>query len=217
MEDPEQARAYSEADFGAAHDGVVDHLLARWPEAATEARTVVDLGCGPADVTARLARALPQARVVGVDAGPRMLALGRERISQLGLQDRVTLRQLHLPAPDAELTELGTFDLVASNSLLHHLADPGALWAAVDALGGSGARVHVVDLLRPDEDEAVDRLVATYAAGEPAVLVEDFRHSLRAAHRPDEVVAQLRAAGLDRVLAVEVVSDRHLLVHGRLP
>ena len=50
--------------------------------------------------------------------------------------------------------------------------------------------------------------------GDPEVLRQDFRNSLIAAYRPDEVRAQLAAAGLAH-LAVEQVTDRHLLVTGR--
>jgi SAM-dependent methyltransferase len=216
MEAPEQAQAYSEADFAPAHDAVVAMLIERQPEAADQVERALDLGCGPADVTVRLARALPRAQLVGIDAGSRMLALGRERVAREDLDARVRLLEVHLPADD-RLSDLGPFDLVASNSLLHHLAEPGALWSAVSAAGRPGAIVHVVDLLRPPDVATVDRLVGTYAAGEPDVLVEDFRASLKAAYRLAEVEDQLRASGLDRHLAVEQVSDRHLLVHGRLP
>jgi SAM-dependent methyltransferase len=217
MEDLQQATAYSDADFAAPHQAVVEHLLERRPTAPADVRTVVDLGCGPADVTVRFARALPGARVVGLDAGPTMLALGRARVERLGVDDRVELHQLHLPADDTVLAGFGRFDMVVSNSLLHHLHDPRSLWHAVTALGAPGAVVHVVDLRRPTHHHEVDRLVATHADGEAPVLVEDFRRSLLAAYRPDEVEAQLVAAGLDGTLRVEVVSDRHLLVHGRLP
>lgn len=215
MEGPEQARAYSEADFAAAHDRVVDLLVERVP-AALDAARAVDLGCGPADVTARLATALPTTAFVGVDAGPRMLALGRERVARLGLAHRVELRPARLPLGGDDVHGLGSFDLVVSNSLLHHLDDPTSLWAAIGSLAAPGAVVHVVDLLRPVDDEAVDALVRAHAAGEPEVLVDDFRRSLRAAYRVEEVREQLAAAGLDGVLGVEQVSDRHLLVQGRL-
>jgi len=46
--------------------------MARVPLA--EARTVYDLGCGPGNVTRLLAERWPQARVIGVDASPEMLA-----------------------------------------------------------------------------------------------------------------------------------------------
>ena len=214
MEEPEQARAYSDADFAAPHQALVDDLLRRHPSLPERTRRVVDLGCGPADVTARLAGALPDATIVGIDAGPVMLALGRERIAALGLTDRVALAEMHLPATDAALADLGRFDLVASNSLLHHLDDPATLWATVRALAAPGAVAHVFDLRRPTDDNTVDALVERHARDEPAVLREDFRASLRAAYRVAEVEAQLSAAGLVADLRVEPVGDRHLVVTG---
>lgn len=217
MEDPEQARAYSDADFTAPHDAVVADLLARHPSLRDAgAARIVDLGCGPADVLARMAAALPGASFVGIDAGPVMLGLGRERIARLRLAPRVALVELHLPAAADALATLSTFDAVVSNSLLHHLDDPSVLWATVRALGAPGAAVHVFDLRRPADDETVDTLVERYARDEPPVLREDFRASLRAAYRTDEVTAQLVAAGLAHDLHVEPVGDRHLVVTGEL-
>ncbi|MGE0879640.1 MAG: trans-aconitate 2-methyltransferase [Acidimicrobiia bacterium] len=216
MEDPDQARAYSEADFAAPHQAVVDDLLRRQPTLTSRLVRAIDLGCGPADVTCRLALALPEAEIVGVDGGPRMLALGQERIERLGLADRVRLQQLYLPASNRARDELGRFELVLSNSLLHHLVDPLVLWATIRDVAADGAIVHVVDLRRPDDDDAVDRLVRQYADGEPPVLVDDFRASLRAAYRQDEVRAQLRECGLAAQLHVEAVGDRHLVVSGAI-
>lgn len=39
--------------------------------------SVVDLGCGPGSLSQRLAGALPEVRVVGVDADPLLLGLGQ--------------------------------------------------------------------------------------------------------------------------------------------
>ena len=46
------------------------------------------------------------------------------------------------------------------------------------------------------------------------MLKEDFYNSLLAAFTPAEVEDQLAAAGLS--LEIETISDRHLLVSGRL-
>ncbi len=56
-------------------------LLARVP--LTEARDVVDLGCGPGNSTELLAARYPQARIVGIDASEAMLASARERLPRL--------------------------------------------------------------------------------------------------------------------------------------
>jgi 2-polyprenyl-3-methyl-5-hydroxy-6-metoxy-1,4-benzoquinol methylase len=212
MDDAAQARAYSEADFAEPHEAFVDHVLARFPELARADVRVLDLGCGPADVTARVARRLTQAHIVGVDGSEPMLALGRERLAAAGLDSRVELRCALLP--DDRLTGDGPFDVVVSNSLLHHLHDPAVIWDAVATLAAPAAPVVVMDLRRPADAATVDALVERYAAGEPDVLVADFGASLHAAFTPEEVEAQLAAAGLGH-LAVEVVSDRHLVVSGR--
>jgi SAM-dependent methyltransferase len=208
MDDPEQARAYSDADFAEAHDAFVAHIHAKF---GAVVGVVLDAGCGSADPTVRFALANPGARVVGVDAGVNMLALGRARVAAAGLADRVALE--HRRLPDESLLER-RFDAVISNSLLHHLLDPLTLWQLVARCARPGAPVAVMDLARPVSRAAVDALVARYAGDAPPVLQRDFRNSLCAAYREREVASQLEQAGLPG-FAVEQVSDRHLLVHGR--
>jgi ubiquinone/menaquinone biosynthesis C-methylase UbiE len=210
MDDPAHARAYSEADFSGPHGAFVDEFWRRFPELTTRSFDGIDLGCGPADVTVRFARAHPHARVVGIDASEPMLELGRERVVSEGLDDRVALERGHLPDVDLPST---TFDAVVSNSLLHHLADPADLWSTVALVARPGAAVFVMDLCRPVSDADVEALVDRYASDEPDLLRHDFRASLRAAYRPDEVAAQLTAASLS--FDVEPLGDRHLVVWGR--
>ena len=107
------------------------------------------------------------------------------------------------------------YDLVISNSLLHHLPEPGILWDAVKRLGKPGARVVVMDLARPESEQRAWELVETYSGQEPTLLKTDFHHSLCAAYRPEEVREGLVAAGLG-CLRVERVSDRHWLVTGSI-
>lgn len=207
MDEPEQARAYAAADFSEPHEAFVDHFVARFPGFA--AGRVADLGCGPADVTLRFARRLPQVSVLGIDGAEAMLALGREAVRRAGLGHRVELRLSRLQAALP-----GGFDAVISNSLLHHLHEPMVLWRAVRALAAAGAPVMVMDLMRPSSPQEAQALVATYAADAPPVLKRDFLASLHAAFRVEEVKAQLAEAGLGH-FAVEAASDRHLLAWGR--
>jgi 2-polyprenyl-3-methyl-5-hydroxy-6-metoxy-1,4-benzoquinol methylase len=209
MDEPEQARAYAEADFASAHDRFVAHIGRRFGQLRGEA---LDLGCGPADPTVRLVRANPALAVVAVDAGPVMLSLAGERIEKEGLSDRIRLERRRLPDPSLAGRR---FDVVVSNSLLHHLADPLDLWRAVAGCAKPGAVVAVMDLHRPPDLAAVDRLVAEHAGTAPPVLQADFRNSLLAAYRVSEVERQLAEAGLGGI-SVEALDDHHLFAGGRL-
>ncbi len=105
---------------------------------------------------------------------------------------------------------------MASNSLLHHLHDPQVLWRTVVELAAPGAVVYIRDLRRPATAAAAEDLLAHHLSSAPAVLQRDFLASLHAAFRPEEVAAQLEAAGLGG-LRVEPLDDRYLEVWGRLP
>jgi ubiquinone/menaquinone biosynthesis C-methylase UbiE len=210
MEEDEQARAYAEADFDEAHSRFIALFQEHFPD-ITEG-TVLDLGCGPGDITFRFARAHPRASVHGVDGSDAMLHYGRVALAEdPKLARRVQFITGFLPG--AALPQ-DSYDAVISNSLLHHLHDPSVMWDSVRKFAAKGAPVYVMDLMRPDSDQDVDRLVETYAGGEPEVLRRDFHASLKAAFTIPEVTEQLRKAGLAH-LNVRPVSDRHLLVTGR--
>ncbi len=211
MNDAEQARAYAEADFAEPHERFVDLFTERHSDYTPT--QVLDLGCGPGDVTMRFARRFGSTRVVGVDGSPAMLAAGQPVLKrEPALAARIDLVQGYLPG--AALPS-GPYDAVISNSLLHHLDDPLVIWNAIKAHGAAGARVFVMDLMRPDSRATAEAMVEQHAAGEPEVLRHDFFHSLLAAYTIDEVQQQLAQVEL-QALTVEAISDRHLIVHGRL-
>ena len=155
-------------------------------------------------------RAFPAWRVDAVDGSPAMIAAGRAAAVAAGLHDRIEFREVRLPdgVPPRQ-----SYDLLLSNSLLHHLADPAVLWSSLRRWSGPATRVFIMDLMRPASQLDARALVDRHAAGEPAVLRTDFYNSLLAAYRPGEVEAQLKAASLSD-LAIEIISDRHFIVWG---
>ena len=209
MDDPDQARAYARADFSAPHEAFVEHFAQCFLR--HRPRRVLDLGCGPADVTVRFARAYPYCEVTGFDGSAAMLALAHEAVRRARMARRIRLKKIRLPAARPGLA----FDTLISNSLLHHLHDSQVLWRAMKEYGQSRAAVFVMDLRRPDTRAQAGRLVDQYAGTEPEVLKRDFFNSLLAAYRPEEITAQLRQAQLSR-LHVQAVGDRHIMVHGYL-
>lgn len=209
MEEVDQVQAYAAADFSSSDQAAVTRILELWAteEATASPRRIVDLGCGPGNLTIPLAERLPEAEVVGLDGSAAMLAEAQRRCPG----SRPEFRSATLPELPAAL---GRFDLLVSNSLLHHLHDPAVLWDAISALAAPGALVVVKDLRRPADPGEVDRLVQRHASSAPPVLQRDYRASLHAAFRPEEVREQLRQAGLR--LQVQPLEDRYLEVWGRL-
>ena len=210
----EQARAYAAADFSASDQAFMERLRQLFPDGLGQ--RLVDLGCGPGNISFRLARANPEAAVLAVDGAPAMLDLAREQLQrelrhQPLLAERLRFVEAVLPDP----TLPGGASAVLSNSLLHHLHDPQVLWRSLRPLTAPGAAVCGKDLRRPACLADAEALRALHLADAPPVLQHDYLASLQAAFTPEEVSAQLSAAGLG-CLQVAALEDRYLEVWGRL-
>lgn len=211
MDDGAQARAYAGADFGEPHQHFIALFRDRFPQLEL-AGEVLDLGCGPCDITRRFAQAFPQASLHAVDGAMAMLELAQAINRREGLADRIEL--VHATLPGLELPQRH-YHTIISNSLLHHLHDPHVLWNTLQQVAKPFANVFVMDLIRPESEQQVRAIVEQYAAGEADILRHDFYYSLCAAFTPEEVTQQLQEHSLSQ-LHLEVVSDRHMIIFGTL-
>lgn len=203
-----EAEAYAKADFADVNQAFVERLLEL---AGSRSRAAaLDLGTGPADIAIRLARARPHWRIVAVDASGAMLAHAREAVEQAGLSARI-----ELVLADAKATPFPAqaFDVIFSNSILHHVTEVDLFWRELKRLAKSGASFFLRDLARPASKKAARRIVQLYAENEPELLQEEYYRSLLSAYTPEEVRLQLEEAGLT-TLQVAMVTDRHLDVFG---
>ena len=86
---------------------------------------LLDVGCGPATITADLAERVAPGRVVGLDAASGALEAARATLAERDLPAGVELTDgdiMSLPFDD------GTFDVAHAHQVLQHLSDPvGAL------------------------------------------------------------------------------------------
>lgn len=103
--------------FAAARQRPAVELLARVPERPFA--SILDLGCGPGNVTQLLAERWPTAAITGVDASPDMLAAARRTVPAA----RFVAADLNAWAPDDR------HELIFSNAALHWLPDHPALFA----------------------------------------------------------------------------------------
>ncbi len=211
MDNKLQVQAYADADFADANQRFVSLVQAQ--QLALNG-SALDLGCGPAGITLALAASLPGWRICGLDAGANMLATARDNAKKMPeeVQSRLSFVLGHLPDHGLQGE---AFDLLLSNSLLHHLPDPLSLWQSLTGLGHSGSVVVVMDLFRPESQRVLDNLVSEYAGNEPEILQIDFANSLFAAWTISEVEQQLHQCELQH-FSVRAISDRHMAITGVL-
>lgn len=212
MVDEAQAQAYASADFSAPHDMFIRYYkdIFTAPEAGSH---ILDLGCGTADISIRFAQAFPDCQVHAVDGASQMLAYGKRAISAARLNKRIQLIQGYLP-DDVTLPH-SDYPVIISNSLLHHLHQADVLWQSIRRFAQPTCAVFIMDLMRPESAERAQELVDLHATGEAHILRRDFYNSLCAAFLPQEIQQQLSAAGLEQ-LQIKIISDRHLLIYGRI-
>jgi SAM-dependent methyltransferase len=79
---------------------------------------VVDLGCGPGSLSARLAAALSNVEIVGVDADPLLLGLG---VANTGPRVRLVEADLGYPSWPERTGLTGPWDAAVSSTALHWL------------------------------------------------------------------------------------------------
>ena len=209
MIEQEKVEAYENADFEEPHSNFIALIRTCFPEASAF-KSVLDLGSGAGDIVLRFAKEYSDAHIDAVEGSEEMLDFAKILISRYsGLSERVTFIYSNIQDFRTEKN----YDLIMSNSLLHHLQDPSHFWEKIREVSKPGTRILIMDLMRPVSIEEAQELKRRYTRGEPEVLKRDFYNSLLAAFEIDEVRAQIASAGLEN-LEIKKVSDRHLIVFG---
>lgn len=200
--DGDEDAAYVRADFSEVNAAFVARLL----EVAGKRvhSNAIDLGAGPGDIALRVARARPEWTVTAFDLSSVMIDTARQVTRDASVTN---VQVLQGNAADTKLPA-HSFDVIFTNSLLHHVGDAPQLWREIKRLAAPGAAIFLRDLFRPESVERARELVELHTAGHSPQQKELFFRSLLAAYTPDEVRAQVAGAGLS--LRVATVTDRHV-------
>lgn len=196
MDEADEAEAYMDA-AGQVHlarldAGWVDAILS-WTSRGP--KRVLDVGTGGGQIPALLASRRPEWRIWGVDRSWAMLSVGRPENARAATRARRSARPFRLalaaadarrlPAPDA------AFDLVLSNSLLHHLPDPTAVLNEIARMAGPTGRVLLRDLRRPSRI-AYRAHLAWHGRRYGGVMRRLYEASVGAAFTPPELALLVR-------------------------
>jgi len=203
----EEAVDYDSMDHGEVNRLFVADLLAASPPQGE----ILDLGTGTAQIPIELCRRSPAARVLAVDAAAHMIEVARRNVARAGLSDRIRLERIdakRLPYGD------GTFAAAISNSIVHHVPRPRDVLAEAWRVVAPGGLIFFRDLLRPDDEAALRRLLDAYAAGANQHQRQMLADSLHAALTVEEI-RQIVAEFGQPAGSVHATSDRHWTWAGR--
>jgi ubiquinone/menaquinone biosynthesis C-methylase UbiE len=113
---------------------------------------ILDLGCGPGQLTRLMARAAgPAGRVLGIDRSGDQLAEARRAIDAAGETAQVEFREGDVMALSLDETEWDSFDVAHARFLLEHVPDPLAVVRAMVRAVKPGGRI----VLEDDEHEVL--------------------------------------------------------------
>lgn len=165
---------------------------------------IADLGCGQGFSTIALARAYPDAHVVGIDLDASSIDDARANARDV----RVPVRFVHDDA--SEVSRQGPFDAIVILESLHDFARPVEILAAARAALAPGGSVLVVDEKVQDEFTApgdrVERLMYGWSISHclPSQRAEPDSASLGTVLRAERVRELAAAAGFSRVDVADV-------------
>jgi ubiquinone/menaquinone biosynthesis C-methylase UbiE len=201
MDTPEEARDYDAMDHSTVNRVFVADFLAVWAGSGR----VLDVGTGTAQIPIELCRQNASVSVVAIDLAEEMLRVGRQNVRHAGFESRITLERR-----DAKQMpyERGSFAAVISNSIIHHIPEPGAVIGEMVRVVKPGGTIFVRDLLRPTDLPTLKHIVATYAGDANAHQQKMFAESLHAALSLQEIRDLVAQHGHDPA-RVRQTTDRH--------
>lgn len=209
MLEPEQVKAYANADFDEPHSMFIE-FFKKCFSVKMPSGNILDLGCGPGDITFRFAREFRNTKIDAVDGSEPMIGYAKKILNKRSeFIERIDFYRSMIE----DFRPQRRYDFIISNSLLHHMNEPCKFWSAVAENSDSGTCVFIMDLVRPAEVADAANLVKMYASGEPEILKKDFFNSLIASFTPSEVRKQLQNAGITGFKVV-AAGDRHQYIYG---
>lgn len=182
------ASAATQAYLDAVDDTLVEQVLCFGPLKGW----LLDLGTGPGCIPLKIARRSPELRVVGVDRSLPMVQEARRAAAR----EKLDGRAFFMLTDAARLSfRSAFFDAVISNSLLHHLPDPVAVFNEMARVAKPEGLVLLRDLRRPSR-LAFPLYVRWHGRHYSGTMRKLYGDSVRAAYTARELGELLQGSAL---------------------
>ena len=203
MEQKEQAYAYANADFSNSNELFLEKLFEFC--SITDETKILDVGCGDGEIPIEIYKKT-KSKITVLDGSSAMLDELSKKMKASNVDDIKIIQQRY---EDTHLTEK-SFDILISNSVLHHVKCPKKFWEKSFNLVRQQGHIVLMDLFRPSDEHELLTILDKYGGSNP-ILLNDFENSLRAAYTPHEVEGQL-CSFPSISSSVKAISDRHFFV-----
>lgn len=192
MGDADEVEAYASAAGQSYLDAIDNTLVDQVVSLGRASGWLLDIGTGPGGIPLKIAARLPQLRVVGVDYSVNMIRAAHRAAAERGLAGRARFLAgdaCRLAFPDA------CFDVVLSNSVLHHLENPVALLDEMARVARPDGAVLLRDLRRPGR-WIFPLHVGWYGRHYSGLMKKLYVDSVHAAYTGEELGELLRRSAL---------------------
>tara|TARA_Y100000766_G_scaffold246353_1_gene226827 strand:- start:122 stop:817 length:696 start_codon:yes stop_codon:yes gene_type:complete len=222
MNKKEQVISYDEADFSKGEDELINQIyyyLKKNNISLSDKDLIVDLGCGPGNISEKLSIKWPYTEVVGVDGSVEMIQ--KAESNKINFKNQKKLHNLHYICSDIKYIELGRISpskeisLLVSNSLIHHITYLDDFFKNIIRLSSNKTVNFHKDLKRPMDKKSALTLKAKCSSKYNNILTKDYYASLRASYTYKE----LKDFTLEKNLSsLDVFEDgeEYLIVYGKV-
>ena len=222
MKEKEQVISYDEADFSEGENNLINQIknyLLKNNISLNEKDLIVDLGCGPGNISEKLSINWPNTEVFGIDGSKEMIikAESNKKISK----NKKKLQNLHYLCTDIRTFDLNKISpkkeisLLVSNSLIHHLTHLSDFFETIRRLSSENTVNFHKDLKRPVDEHSALELKAKCSSKHNSILTDDYYASLRASY----TYLELRDFTIENSFSSLKVSedgDQYLIVYGKV-
>ena len=222
MKKKEQVISYDEADFSEGEVNLINqinHYLLRKNISLGEKDLIVDLGCGPGNISEKLAIKWPNTEVVGIDGSKEMIL--RAEFNKEISNNQKNLKNLRYVCADIKDIKSTTFllkkkiSLLVSNSLIHHITRLEDFFNVIKSLSSNKTVNFHKDLKRPLDEKSALELKAQCSNEYNEILTNDYYASLKASYTFKELKNFTLENGLS-CLDVFEEGDKYLIVYGNV-
>jgi len=222
MNKKSQVKAYCAADFSLGEINLIKFIsnyLKINNINLSKNDLIVDLGCGPGNISEKLSERWPDVKVLGIDGSKEMI---REAESRM-FKNKIMGKYSNLNYLCSDIRKISSHEifsrkeitLLVSNSFIHHIIDIDNFFEFIINLSNKQTINFHKDLIRPKDEKTALKLKDKCSQKYSAILTNDYYASLKASYRRNEIQKKILELDLESMNVIEE-SAEYLIVYGKV-